>query len=171
MRELAKLVLRNSLTKASAIIQENIQTKNPVGDGPMEATGKARKSLVIRHTDEGMQLVSTMPDRKFNYIWTLETGRKPTQTKQAGSPTLRETIREWIDVKGITPDDPKTSKDSLAFLIARKIHREGTKLHRQGGNSGIISAVTNPKYIGENIIEPMQDALRDEFLTQITKDL
>jgi hypothetical protein len=42
---------------------------------------------------------------------------------------VRERIRQWIDDKGIVPRDAangrKTTKDELAFLIARKIHRQG----------------------------------------------
>ncbi len=45
-------------------------------------------------------------------------------TVNNGSGQLRPKIRQWIDDKGITPKG-NISKDELAFLITRKIHREG----------------------------------------------
>lgn len=73
------------------------------------------------------------------YIDVLETGRPPTRNGKAGQPTLREIILQWIKDKGIKPEG--ISQKSLAFLIARKIHREGTKLYRSGGQSGVFSTV------------------------------
>jgi hypothetical protein len=58
-----------------------------------------------------------------SYAFAAEFGRGP--TKQPGG-DLRAAIRRWIDDKGIQPND--ISKDSLAYLITRKIHNEGTLL-------------------------------------------
>ena len=53
-------------------------------------------------------------------------GHGPTKKKDmSGEPTV-EQILKWIKIKGIKPLEEKTSLKSLAFLIARKIHREGT---------------------------------------------
>ena len=57
------------------------------------------------------------------YAKAVEVGRGPSQ-KAGGD--LRGAIRKWIDDKGIIPDG--ITKDSLAFLITRKIHKEGTAL-------------------------------------------
>jgi len=65
-------------------------------------------------------------------------GRNPTRTTTAGSPTLKEIILKWIDVKGIVPRDG-ISKGSLAFLIARKIHREGIKVPNPNNDGNVIS--------------------------------
>lgn len=45
-------------------------------------------------------------------------------TVNTGTGQLRPKIRQWIDDKGINPKG-NISKDELAFLITRKIHREG----------------------------------------------
>ena len=55
-------------------------------------------------------------------------GRGKTKKKgKAGEPTVQEQILTWLKVRGIKPIKEKTSLKSLAFLIARKIHKEGTK--------------------------------------------
>lgn len=61
--------------------------------------------------------------RANSYWFYRNFGRGPTQNT-SGKGELKKKIREWIDVKGITPKD-KITKDELAFLITRKIHREG----------------------------------------------
>jgi hypothetical protein len=54
-------------------------------------------------------------------------GRGKTKKKgKSGEPTVQEQILKWLKIKGIKPLEEKTSLKSLAFLIARKIHREGT---------------------------------------------
>ena len=58
-----------------------------------------------------------------SYAFAAEFGRGPSQ-KSGGD--LRAAIRRWIDDKGIQPND--ISKDSLAYLITRKIHNQGTLL-------------------------------------------
>jgi len=82
-----------------------------------------------------------------DYIYYLIYGRK--QTKNGGSGVVKSDIRNWIDAKGITPDDGM-SKDTLAFLITRKIHRMGNSIYLASGgqNSGLLTNVLN-----ENIIK------------------
>jgi hypothetical protein len=86
----------------------------------------------------------------------LETGRGPTKSSTKGDKPLWELILEWMGERGIratpytrkdgsTQDQAKADK-SLAWLIARKIHNEGDKLHRSGGSSGVISgAITQER--------------------------
>lgn len=69
----------------------------------------------------------------------VEQGRGRTRRKGSGK-TLRQIIREWIDFKGITPEDGM-SKDTLAFLITRAIHARGTLLHLLGERREIYTAV------------------------------
>ena len=127
-------------------IKTALQTKDMTGYGPSVATGDLLNS--IRYEVNGNSL--TIFGKQ--YIGALENGRKPTEN--TGDGTLREKIRRWIDVKGIEPDD--ISKDSLAYLIARKIHEEGTTIYRKyaGGSSGLLSDAIN-----EDEIESLQDAL------------
>ena len=79
------------------------------------------------------------------YAGAIELGRKP--TSGGGNGELRKAIRSWIDDKGISPAD--ISKDSLAFIITRKIHREGTKLFRGTDSYGR----TKPSRVITGVIE------------------
>lgn len=69
------------------------------------------------------------------YSYWMERGRR------LGKFPPIDVIRKWIDDKGIIPD--KISKDSLAFLIARKI-----SLHGYEGKPVIANAL-NDEWIGE----------------------
>jgi hypothetical protein len=55
------------------------------------------------------------------------------------------------------------SKKSLAYLIARKIGREGSLLYRNGGKSGVISDYINQQYIKANLTDKVFDAVIQEF--------
>jgi hypothetical protein len=98
-------------------------------------------------------LVETQAGIRFGikgayHSYFMEKGRKPTAKFNPGNPTLREVIRKWIDDKGITPDDGIT-KDSLAFLIARKIHEKGITVPNKYNLGGVISDIINEKSIKE----------------------
>lgn len=65
-----------------------------------------------------------------DYFRYLENGRGPTSSSSnASGKTLKESILDWIRVKGIIPradaNGKLPSEASLAYLIARKIHNEG----------------------------------------------
>lgn len=166
----AKRILALSMKEAAEHLQENIREKRPnPAYGPMVATGRAIDSIEVRLNDSGAQLVSSMPERDFNYIRTLETGRRG----EAQDPSMkwppRQAILDWLITKGIQPRDPDTTIDQLAFLIQRKIGREGTWLARNGAQSGIISEITNPEYIRETITKPMQNALLEHLKRLIVR--
>ncbi len=74
--------------------------------------------------------------------------------------SLQDIIREWIDAKAITPQG--ITKNSLAFLIARKIHNEGTLLFQRGGKSGVISL---------SITQDRIDAFIDTFAKKYTSQV
>jgi hypothetical protein len=135
-----------------------IQTKDLTGYGPSVASGKLVDS--IRYEIENGD---TLKVYAAQYIGALQFGRKPTSTTTASDPTLRESIRTWIDVKGIEPND-KISKDSLAYLIARKIHNEGTIIYQktQGGNSGLLDDVLN-----EQLEQDIKSALMFAMLSTV----
>lgn len=61
--------------------------------------------------------------RANSYWFYRNFGRGPTQNT-SGKGELKKKIRQWIDDKGIVPKD-KISRDELAFLITRKIHKDG----------------------------------------------
>lgn len=61
--------------------------------------------------------------RANSYWFYRNFGRGPTQNT-SGKGELKKKIRQWIDDKGIVPNG-KITKDELAFLVTRKIHKEG----------------------------------------------
>ena len=82
----------------------------------------------ILPTKTGFSLQIKMLDY---YKW-IEDGRPPTTTKTPSNPTLQKSIEQWIINKGIQTRTSKNqsraaSVKSLAYVIARKIHRKGTK--------------------------------------------
>jgi hypothetical protein len=105
------------------------------------ASGKTKESLNSVYTLNSYKLFGRA------FIYGLEYGRKP--TSGGGNGSLKGIILKWINDKGIIPRD-KISKNTLAFLIARKIHEEGDLLHRTKQNfrkmkapTGILNSVIN----------------------------
>lgn len=89
------------------------------------ASGRTIASLKVEITEDGGVLWGR------SAFGTLETGRKGGKVP-AG---FWKIIRQWMDDKGIQVEKP----DSFAYLVARKIAREGTQLFRNGGRSNIYS--------------------------------
>lgn len=106
-----------------------------------KASGKTAKSMRVIMEEDSGELIG----RKA--FGTLETGRKGGKVP-AGFATI---ILRWAQDKGIKVDNPK----SFAFLVARKIAREGTLLHRQGGRADIYSTEI-PKTI-DRLIERLTE--------------
>lgn len=164
----ARLIFRQGAINTVEKLQSNIQSKSVTKYGSMNNTGEAAQSIMYRWIgDDQIQIISSMPGREFNYIWTLEHGRGPTsEGAKKGNPTLRESILLWIKQRGIVPID--ISQKSLAYLIARRIHKEGSLLYRQGGNSGIISEIQTRAWIDENFLIPVYNSYKDEIEKLIT---
>jgi hypothetical protein len=109
-----------------------------------------------------------------SYTETAEVGRRP--TSNAGDGALRRAIRRWIDQKGINPkpsaNGRPVSKESLAFMIARKIHKQGTRLYSgtdyYGRNkpTGIIQGVIN-----DGRIDSLKKQLITSFVFSIKQQL
>lgn len=89
------------------------------------ASGRTIASLKVEITEDGGVLWGR------SAFGTLETGRKPGKVP-AG---FWKIIRQWMDDKGIQVEKP----DSFAYLVARKIAKEGTQIFRNGGRSDIYS--------------------------------
>lgn len=117
------------------------------------ASGKTKQSIRYEFNGNSFKLYGRA------YIGALEFGRGKANSGQGGS--LKDAIRAWIDQKGIIPSG-NISKNSLAFLIARKINNEGDLLFRTGKNyqgqskpTQIISGVINDgriKQLSESIL-------------------
>lgn len=105
----------------------------------MRASGDFKDSLGVRATDKRGQLLGN------SYAEQLEEGRK------SGKFPPVEAIRKWIVDKGIVSNiKGNISVSSLAFLIGRKISKQGWK--REGfGGVNLISNVLTPLRIQEII--------------------
>lgn len=103
----------------------------------MEASGQWIKSLESTSKESGTRFIGTIKGAK--YTEQLQYGRKP------GAFPPVNAIERWIAHKRITSDIPVRS---LAFLIARKISKEGTRYFKQGGTD-LIDSVITPQRVDE----------------------
>ena len=87
-----------------------------------KASGYFGEHIDVEMYDEGGRIKTPL------YVGALVFGRKPTSVGGGGEKSLYSMIFDWIKVKGITPDDPKMSDNTLAYLISRKIHKQGIKV-------------------------------------------
>lgn len=111
----------------------------------MRASGSFAKSLRVEVSEQSGNIKGTLCGAHHSLF--IDDGRKP--TSGGGNGQLKVAIKQWIDDKNITPRD-NISKDSLAFLIARKVHKEGWSPKNRYPN-GVISSVINNKAIEELI--------------------
>lgn len=129
-------------------IVSNAETQNRV------ASGQSIRELRIETDDHSGKLI----DGAGYTYWGWEYGRRP------GLMPPRAAIEQWIEDKGIVPQG--ITKQSLAFLIQRKIGREGTDLFQQGGNSGVISeAITRDR------LDALRTAFGSKYLTMIKTEI
>lgn len=87
------------------------------------------------------------------YTYWMENGRRP------GKFPPINVIRQWIDDKGIIPYG-NISRDSLAFLIARKIARDGYK-----GRPVVANVIT------DQWVQELLDAVGLFYLEEIKSDI
>jgi hypothetical protein len=77
-----------------------------------------------------------------DYVKYFEDGRGATKNKAKSTPTLQERILQWIKVKPI-PIWEGYTQESMAYVIARKIHKEGVSWYRSKKKRTIYSNVIN----------------------------
>lgn len=132
-----------------------------------------RVDLIARYDELGMRASGNWADalevdvsenkatiKGLTYSEQLESGRAP------GKQPPSAAIEQWIKDKGIASRiEGKISISSLAFLIARKIGREGWKREQHGGVD-LISEVVTPERIQKII-----DRLSDIYVTNFTNDI
>lgn len=98
----------------------------------------------------------------------LEFGRSPSTTGSKPG-KLIDAIKQWIIDKGIVSDiKDDTDNSSLAFLITRKIHREGWRRKDHGGVELISQVITDKRM--QQIINRIGNALTLELVTKIEKE-
>lgn len=128
---------------------------------PVSASGRLANSVRYELTEKSLTIYSD------DYIYFSVYGRKPTTS--GGSGTVKEKIKQWIKDKGIQSDvDEKT----LAYLISRKIHREGNSLYLFSGkkNSGLLENIITTediKAFNSKFTKQLELDIKSEF----TKDI
>ena len=101
----------------------------------MRASGKTADSLEVETSVQGAKLTGSSVFEQLEY------GRNSSKSSGGGGAKLIDQIKQWISDKGIVSDIKNDADNSsLAFLITRKIHREGWDRSRFGG-VGLISKV------------------------------
>ena len=98
-----------------------------------KASGYFGEHIEVEMYDEGGRINTPL------YVGSLVFGRKPTSGGGGGGgKSLYSMILDWIKVKGITPDNPKMTDNTLAYLISRKIHKQGIKVPNQFNDGKLI---------------------------------
>lgn len=96
----------------------------------------------------------------------MESGRRKTEKGPGkGEGKLKDIILQWIEDKKITPKGGITKK-ALAFLITRKIHKEGIKVPNAHNIGGVLSSV-----ITDERIEDLLNQLEYIEVNEITTDI
>lgn len=111
------------------------------------ASGRTRDSLKVEMTENGGILWGRQA------FGVLETGRKPGRVPKG----FYGIILQWVKDKGIHVEKPK----SFAYLVARKIANEGTKLYRSGQKEDIYSTEV------EKTIQDISDRILVIFNTEV----
>lgn len=97
--------------------KQNLNQNKTNNTGALRASGKVQKD------DDGVDAGFFSEGTTEGYAAYVEYGRGP--TKKAGQIPLRTTLKAWVHRKLGIPYGKEL--DSATFLIARKIHRKGTK--------------------------------------------
>ena len=87
-----------------------------------KASGYFGEHIDVEMYDEGGRIKTPL------YVGALVFGRKKTRNRGGGERSLYSMILDWVKVKGVTPDNPKMTDNTLAYLITRKIHKQGIKV-------------------------------------------
>ena len=118
------------------------------------ASGKTARSLKAEVVSDASSVTGTMYGRK--YFASLETGSQPWKKQYKHPPRpFVDTIQRWMDDKGI--------EGVSAYLVARKIMREGSQLYRQGGRDDIFTPAMSTI---EATISEKVSSLFDTILTK-----
>lgn len=137
--------------------------RNKMDELRYNASGETRAAIRYEATEKGLKIYAP------EHVYALEYGRGATQN--GGNGSLRLRILEWIEHKGITPKDPKTTKEELSYAITNKIHREGTELYKQYGGqypgSGLLSDVLNDALV-DSIRKAVAEYYKKEFVATIS---
>ena len=144
-------VLERFAVELEAEYKNNLKKNNRIATGQLHDTAKCEvvkgEYTVVIHLQD--------------YWKWVEGGRD--KTKNGGNGELRRKILEWLEVKRILPTPMKNGKlptpQQLAYLISRKIHKEGYK-----GTQDLSKATDT---IWERYREEIYNAIDRDFDTAI----
>lgn len=97
------------------------------------------------------------------YVQFLEDGRGPTSPTGPYPPgrKLIDIIKEWVKRQGL---------DISPYAITNKIHKEGDKLYRAGGKSGVLSIPLATQGI-EDLFVKISEQVNKDFSSEIYKPI
>jgi hypothetical protein len=117
--------------------------------------------------EEGLEVVYE-PNKATIKGFVYLAGRGKTKKKgKAGEPTVQQQILKWLKTRGIRPIEEGMKLKSLAYLIARKIHKEGTNRSEW---LKIYEQVITAERI-DSIIKRVSDLNVNRLITQIKAEL
>lgn len=118
---------------AERLSQAVAEIQASMASGNINASGRTSASFRVVETEEGLQLVGGGKDTAP--IATLEVGRRPGNVP-AGFTAILE---QWSRDKGLQ-FETESKRRSFAYLLGRKIEREGTQRYREPQN--VYSSIT-----------------------------
>ncbi|MCT4665622.1 MAG: hypothetical protein N4A45_10350 [Flavobacteriales bacterium] len=146
----SKLILKNEFeTLRVDLIQKHDELK-------MRASGRWAKGLEVE------------VQRDSATLWGLDYTNKLIHGQAPGIMPSPKKIEQWMKDKGIQARNPSM----LAYIIAKKIEREGTRYFRKGGTD-LVDSVITPQRI-QQILDKVSHANVDEFVhlsKQIFKEI
>lgn len=131
-------------------LRNDILQKRVTKYGVVTASGDLAKSVRYEVDSTGLRVFA------LDYILYVNDGRRP------GKAPPRQAIKDWIEEKRLSFDIPI---NSLAFLIQRKIAKQGTTAWMQGGTDLIDSVIT------DNLIKEITQAFADDYIKQIKSEI
>ena len=118
---------------AERLSQAVAEIQAAMASGNINASGRTSASFRVVETEEGLQLVGGGKDTAP--VGTLEVGRRPGNVP-AGFTAILE---QWSRDKGLQ-FETESKRKSFAYLLGRKIEREGTQRYREPQN--VYSSIT-----------------------------
>lgn len=135
-------------------LKNDIRSKPLTKYGVVNSSGKLADSIRYEVDERGLRIYAA------HYVYQIVYGR------QSGKFPPISAIEKWIDEKPIQADIPKKS---LAFLIARKISREGTEIFKQGGTT-LLSDIINAQAIS-SIKNDLANGFQSMIVSNIRSEL
>jgi HK97 gp10 family phage protein len=120
VHEEADKALQSAALEIIAEAKVNLDQNGSIAFGNLRKSGKVQKNK-----DGSIDAGFFSSEQDNGYAAYVEFGRGPTKTQTPGDVTLETSLRAWVHRKLGIPEGEEL--DRAAFLIARKIHRKGTR--------------------------------------------